>query len=336
MDMKIDSTDQSYDAILLAGEGESSYKIYRQHKAFLPIQNKAIISYVAESLQNVASIRTIYIVGLQDKIRSTLTADGIDLNHPKKIQILDQKRNLFENIWSAFLATLPSGGAEEELERPEIINKAVLIVPCDAPLIRPHEVEYFIGQCDTEHYDHILGLTAADTLKPFYPKKDKPGIKMAYLHLEKNSYRINNLHLVKPLKIANRAYIQKMYQYRYQRNFKNFILFGISLFGKDKFQHYPYYIGLELCLLFSALQLDSLVRYFRTWNVKEGLEKCISTILKTRFTAIEVPYPGAALDIDNQKDYEAMVHCFDEWREVLKNPIATVPYNPSGELTTHT
>ncbi len=325
MDMKIDSAGQSYDAILLAGEGESSYKIYRQHKAFLPIQNRAIISYVAESLQNVASIRTIFIVGLREKLTRTLLADGVDLNYPKKIKILEQKRNLFENIWSAFLATLPSEGAPDELERPENVNKAVLIVPCDAPLIRPHEVDHFIEHCDTDQYDHILGLTSEETLKPFYPKEGKPGIKMAYLHLSEKSYRINNLHLVKPLKIANRAYIQKMYQYRYQRNFKNFILFGLSLFGKDKFQHYPYYIGLELCLLFSALKLDSLVRYFRTWNRKDGLEKSISTILKTRFTAMEVPYPGAALDIDNQKDYEAMIHCFDEWRETLKSPIATTP-----------
>ena len=28
--------------------------------------------------------------------------------------------------------------------------------------------------------------------------------------------------------------------------------------------------------------------------------------MKTRFMALEVPYPGAALDIDNAKDYEAM------------------------------
>lgn len=323
--MKIDPINQRYDAILLAGEGESSYKIYRQHKAFLQIKDKAIISYVAESLQQVESIGNIYIVGLQEKLTRTLTTDGIDLNHPKKIIVLEQKKNLYENIWSAFLATFPSGGADEELENPENADKAVLIVPCDAPLIRPHEVEHFIEHCNTDSYDHILGLTAEDNLKPFYPQKNKPGIKMAYLHLSDKSYRINNLHLVKPLRIANRAYIQKMYQYRYQRNFKNFILFGLSLFGKDKFQHYPYYIGLELCLFFSALKLDSLVRYFRTWNVKEGLEKCISTIMKTRFSAMEVPYPGAALDIDNQKDYEAMMQCFDEWRETLKSPVSANP-----------
>ena len=33
--------------------------------------------------------------------------------------------------------------------------------------------------------------------------------------------------------------------------------------------------------------------------------------MKTRFMALEVPYPGAALDIDNAKDYEAIKTRFD-------------------------
>ena len=53
---------QKYDVILLAGEGESSYKVYHQHKAFLEIKGKCIINYVIEALQQVESIKDIYIV----------------------------------------------------------------------------------------------------------------------------------------------------------------------------------------------------------------------------------------------------------------------------------
>ena len=41
---------EKYDAILVAGEGESSYKVYHQHKAFLEIKGKCIINYVIEAL----------------------------------------------------------------------------------------------------------------------------------------------------------------------------------------------------------------------------------------------------------------------------------------------
>ena len=47
--------------------------------------------------------------------------------------------------------------------------------------------------------------------------------------------------------------------------------------------------------------------------------------MKTRFMALDVPYPGAALDIDNAKDYDAMKYRFDEWWKYLqeyKEPVA--------------
>ena len=47
------------DAILLAGEGESSFKVYNRHKAFLKINGKCIISYVLEALQMTESVRAI-------------------------------------------------------------------------------------------------------------------------------------------------------------------------------------------------------------------------------------------------------------------------------------
>ena len=86
------------DAILLAGEGESSFKVYNRHKAFLKINGKCIISYVLETLQQVESIQTVYVVGLKDKIVQTLNDSQIDINYPKPIHIVQQRSNLYENI----------------------------------------------------------------------------------------------------------------------------------------------------------------------------------------------------------------------------------------------
>ena len=317
-----------FDAILVAGEGESSYKVYHEHKAFLEIDGKCVINYVIEALQRVDSIKDIYIVGLKDKLERTLRNAAVDSHYPKTIHLVDQRANLYENIFHTFLKTIPGGESTSitELEASRYRDKAVLIVPCDSPLLTPHEVEHFIHNCDMTRYDHVLGLTPEEILKNFYPQDNRPGIKMAYLHLKEKSYRINNLHLVKPLRITNREYIQKMYQYRYQRNFKNFIFFGLSLYGKTVVEHYRYYIGLQLCLLFSRLGWKIPVRHFRKWTPKRDLEQCISTLLKTRFMGLEVPYPGAALDIDRDSDYEAIKTHFDEWRADLIQPEHLLPH----------
>ena len=273
---------KKYDVILVAGEGKSSYKVYHQNKAFLTLQGKCVILYVVEALQQVQSIRDIYIVGLKEKLDKVLHSGRVDREYPKRIHVVEQKANLYENVWQTFLQS-----QQVELKDVDTTphrDKAVLIVPCDAPLITPQEVEHFISQADMDRYDHVLGLASREKLRHFYPQANKPGIKMAYLHIQEDSFRINNLHLVKPLRIENREYIQKMYQYRYQRNFKNLVLFGLSVFGKDKAKHYKNYIGLQLCLFFGGLGLEFVVDYFRKLNPKKELEESISTIMKTRFS----------------------------------------------------
>ena len=91
------------DAVLVAGEEESSYKVSSQHKATLKIKGKCIINYVVEALQQVDSLERIFIVGMRDKLLAVLEEGGIDLNYPKPITVVSQKNNLYENIWHTFL-----------------------------------------------------------------------------------------------------------------------------------------------------------------------------------------------------------------------------------------
>lgn len=332
--MSFTQESKKYDAILLAGEGESSYKVFHQHKSFLRLKGKCIIQYVIEALQQVESVRDIYIVGSRDNLLKAIEEDGIDLKYPKRIYVLEQKANLYENIWHTFLATLPKKPEEHELEDSPYQDKAVLIVPSDAPLITPHEIEYFISHCDLENYDHILGLTPSESLEYFYPKEGKPGIKMAYLNLKEKMYRINNLHMVKPIRIKNRKYIQEVYQYRYQRNIRNVLLFGRSLLGNRKPNQFKYYLILQLSSMFSKLGINVLAKLLRSWIPKKGLEKCVSQILQTRLMGQDVPFPGAALDIDNDHDYQVILSRFDEWREHLQqlDQSHTLPYGSEYTL----
>ncbi len=315
--MSLESVQKKIDAILVAGEGESSYKVYNQHKAFLKIEGKCIINYVLETLQKTDSINEIYVVGSKESLSKTLEESGIDFQTPKRIHIVEQRANLFENIWNTFLYSIGAKEGDSNLDNSEHKEKAVLIVPCDSPLIAPYEVEYFIQKSDLNDYDQILGLAPEEVLKPFSPKDGKPGIEMDCLHLKDKKYRINNLHLVKPLKIRNRRYIRNMYQYRYQRNIKNVLIFGFSLIGKDHPGNLKFYIGLQLALFCSKLNLPSLAEIFRKWTPKREFEKCISKVLGTRFMGLESPLPGAALDIDNDEDYEAMKARFKEWEKYI-------------------
>jgi molybdopterin-guanine dinucleotide biosynthesis protein A len=326
---------QKYDVILLAGEGESSYKVFHQHKAFLEIKGKCIINYVIEALQQVESIKDIYIVGSKIKLEQTLNESGVDFQYPKTIHLVEQQANLYENIFHTFLKTIPGGESAliADLETSQYKDKAVLIVPCDSPLLTAHELEYFISHSDIKNFDHILGLIPEKALKTFYPTESLPGIKMAYLHLKENNYRINNLHLVKPLRIANREYVQKMYQYRYQRDFKKIILFGRNLLGKIKLRYYRCYIGLQLCQLFSSIGWNSPVKFFKKWTAKQDMESCISSLLNTRFKGLEVPYPGAALDIDRDSDYEAIKSRYDEWHNFLNSPEKFPTYTKEHQVT---
>jgi GTP:adenosylcobinamide-phosphate guanylyltransferase len=328
--MSSEHTPKKIDAILVAGEGESSYKVYNQHKAFLKIDGKCIINYVLETLQQSESIDKIYVVGSKDSLSKMLEESDIDTQNPKPIYLVEQYANLFENIWNTFLQTIGANENEINLEDSKHKEKAVLIVPCDSPLIAPHEVEYFIEKSDIENYDQVLGLTASETLEPFYPRNGKLGIEMAYLHLKDKKYRINNLHLVKPLKILNRKYIRKMYQYRYQRNIKNVFLFGLSLIGKGHSINLKFYIGLQLASFFSKRNWPWLTKIFRSWTPKLEFEKCISSILKTHFTGLETPHPGPALDIDNDRDYEAMKNRFKEWKEYI-NKLKLEPATPTKD-----
>jgi len=98
-----------------------------------------------------------------------------------------------------------------------------------------------------------------------------------------------------------------------------------SASGKDKAEHFKYYLGLQFCLFAARLGINSAIKFFRRWTPRKDLERCISTIMETRFTTLECPYPGAALDIDNDKDYEAMNARFDEWADLLHRSEHSLP-----------
>ena len=306
-----------YDAILVAGENEDSHNVCNQHKALLKLNDQYCIQYVIEALQKASAVGDIYIVGPKKKLTSALRKTPIDFNQPKKIHFLEQRSNLLENVWYTFLESLPPLNGRKDAEIAAFVNKAVLVVPCDSPLITTHEVELFMANCDLNRHDYILGLTPEKSMQYFYPSGHKPGIKMAYLHMKEKNYRINNLHMVRPARVEHRIHINKMYEYRYQKQIFNMILLAIYLLRFQKLKNFRLLLGLQFSLLSARLDLPWFTAIFKRWVPRKDVEKAISHILNTRFGSQEIQLPGAALDIDNDENYETLKSEFEHWRSYL-------------------
>ncbi len=306
-----------FDAILVAGENKDSHHVCNQYKALLKLNDQYCIQYVIEALQAASTIGEIYIVGPKKRLMPALKNARIDFKQPKKIHILEQKSNLLENVWYAFLESLPSLNGRKDADIAVFVNKAVLVVPCDSPLISTHEVEHFMANCDLDRHDYILGLTPEKSMQYFYPTAHRPGIKMAYLHMREKNYRINNLHMVRPARVEHRIHINKMYEYRYQKQVFNMILLAIYLLRFQKLKNFSLLLGLQFSLLSAKLNLPRLTALFKRWVPRKDLEKAISHILNTRFASQEIQLPGAALDIDNDESYETLKSEFERWRSYL-------------------
>jgi len=155
---------------------------------------------------------------------------------------------------------------------------------------------------------------------------------MAYFNLRGLQIRQNNLHLVRPFRLGNRFYIEKMYEYRYQKEWHNILKLCRQLLGNQRGSWR--FIGAFLCL--HAAQLLSRYRlgnfriarpFFLELPVVCSL---LSQLLDTRFNIVTTPYGGCALDIDNAEHYAALCTNFTAWlshQETLVRDLKDNPYD---------
>ena len=137
------------------------------------------------------------------------------------------------------------------------------------------------------------------------------------MHMREKNYRINNLHMVRPAKVEHRIHINKMYEYRYQKQILNVIFLIIYLLRFQKLKNFKLLLGLQFSLLSAKLDLPWFTAIFKRWVPRKELEGAISQLLNTRFTSQEIMLPGAALDVDNDENYETLKSEFERWRSYL-------------------
>lgn len=312
---------RSYPVILAAGDRGRARPVLGVNKGLLELAGVPVFTHVLATLEQSPSVERIYLVGPEDRLREGLSMPGVPFRWSKPLTILPQWENLYLNIWNTFQRVLEDEQGMNPLVVPEEL--AVLIVPCDIPLMVPEEVEEFVQGCDMERFDYVVGISSSRTLSRYYPQRHRKGIRLMCFHVREGSFRQNNLHLVKPLRVGNRGYIQKIYDYRLQREWGSIVRLLWEIFRAEEatLSTATWYLMLHLAALLEGLSKVPLHRIPAWCLPRQRLERSVSRLLKTRFSTVETHFGGAALDIDTPEHYGVIRENFETWIRMQREEI---------------
>ena len=308
-----------HNAILLVGDRRGAKSVFGKNKSLLEINGIPSFIRVLAALQKVKSIGKIRIVGPMEEINSLLKKHSKECQGPKTVKVVSQKDNIVDNVWTAFLDMLPNYTAGMEVS-PEQKEMAVLVVAGDTPILIPDEISEFISNCDLSLFDYYVGVVSEKTLSHFTSRKGSKGIRLAVLPFKENKYRLNNLNMLKPFKIANRYRLLDMYELRYQRKLRNVWKLFIKVICLKGIKEAAFFYILILATLFfrkiGFVEVSGKISSFLTLSKVTGI---VSRILGTNLYIAETTYGGAALDIDSKADFKVINKMFEAWVKYQKN-----------------
>jgi hypothetical protein len=257
------------------------------------------------------------VVGDKARLEAALSVANSPLQGRCPVTIIEQGNSLYDNVWNAFLHTLPGyePGMDWHPYAETAADKAVLVMPGDIPLATPDEIDAFVDHCDLTRYDYFVGLTPESALEPYAPRTDQSGIRMAHYPLRDMKVRQNNLHLVKPLRMANRHYIQCVYNYRYQKRWSDILklCWQIIILPDVSWRCFRAFICLHASHVITQLGWGTFPPFQPLFLDLPMLASHISQALQTRVAMVPTYYGGCALDVDNAEHYEAICTNFTRW-----------------------
>lgn len=307
--------DESIDAIILAGDRAASNNFSGQNKLLLEVDGIPLLLHVLSALDDVQRVARIFVIGPEKDIQSLLLSDTLVLDCHTPVHVLEQRNTAYENFWSGLVHSIPGYRPGMEDDDAAIANKVVLVLPSDIPLVSAAEIDEFLDGCDQRQFDYCIGATAEPYMRRFLPTQDKPGIEMSYLHLDCSSLRLNNLHLIRPFKVAHRGYIERAYELRYQKKLFNVALvvwemFRIPGFGGKALSTYYYY---QLAMLFRTFGWSRPLAWARSKVTLAKVVQLAGILLGARVDIVETTIGGCVIDVDNAADYETITQRFLEF-----------------------
>ena len=298
-------------AVLLAGDRGASRAVKGQSKAFVEVGGKPMVVHVLEALVHTPEVSEIFVVGdavRLEKVFSEFGCTALAATRSRPLHVVPQRDTLYQNVWHAFLRSLPPGG--------DAAGHPIFVVPSDIPLVVPEELSEFISQAFALDTDYVIGLTPDFALLPYASRDGDPGIEMACFNTAEGRYRQSNLHLVRPLRMGNRQYIQDMYENRYQKELGSMLRLGWRILTRE---YRSLWVLLFYLLLHVAGVLDrrghrAASDRVRAWVSLRTVERAIGALLATRVATATTALGGAALDLDNEGDLQAADKRIDRWK----------------------
>ncbi len=303
-------------AILAAGDGRAAKAGYGESKVYLEMAGRPLVERVVATLQDVPEVDEVWVVGNAERLERVFADDAVRARLRKPLHVIPQFRNLYENCWQTWRRPLPGAGPEGPDPGTHDEDRRALFLSADLPFATPHEISAFLRQALALDCDYALGLVSESAMAGFLPKAPgSPGIEMAYFNLAEGRFRQSNLHLVRPVGLGNRTYIEEMYEYRYQKEFVNILKLAWRLLRIERG-------GLTVLVYYGVIQLAAfchrrgwlrLADRLRSWIPFRLVERRIGQLLRTRFRLVVTEVGGCGVDIDNEHDFDAARARYDEW-----------------------
>ncbi len=303
-------------AVVAAGDRRASKRIYGESKVYLEVGGRPLVAHVVAALQRVPEVTEVWVVGDAERLRAVFSLDEIQCELTKPLHIVPQFRNLFENLWQTYRRLLPDAGPDGRDPEARDLDLQVLYASGDLPFVTPQEISQFIRRGREIDCSFAFGIVTEEAIAPFSRKVSrKDGIRMAYFNLREARFRQSNLHLVRPGRIGNRHYIEEMYENRYQREFGSIAALAWRLLTSQQggLATLLYYGLMHLAGISDRMGLGRLADRIRSWIPIARIERGVSSLLQASFRFVVTDVGGAAVDIDNEHDYDVARRRYGEW-----------------------
>ena len=307
-------------AVVAAGDQRAARAIHGESKPYLPLAGVPLVARVVEVLQAVPEVCEVWVVGDAGRLEQVFAVPVLQAALRKPLHVVPQFRNLYENAWETYRRLLPGAGPEgRDPAAGEPLP--VLYLSADLPFATPQEISAFVRQGLALGCDYALGLCTEESMRAFYPEASgAPGIRMAYFNLREGRFRQSNLHLVRPARLGNRHYVEEMYEHRYQKQVGQMIALAWRLLRVEGG-------GLGILYFYALMQLAAIADRWGLRRLADGLrsrlplariERGVSRLLRTDFRFVVTEAGGCAVDLDNERDYDAARARFESWREAQR------------------